>query len=86
MKLFDYKYKCSYSATQIFLHFFPVSQKLSKMWLDFVVVSGLLALPITFSICKVGDCGLQTYQTEKILKRATTLEFATNSPILYIHC
>lgn len=47
MKLFGYKYKCSYSATQIFLHFFPVSQKLSKMWLDFVVVSGLLALPIT---------------------------------------
>jgi hypothetical protein len=38
------------------------------------------------SICKVGDCGLQTYQTVTILKRATTLEFTTISPILYIHC
>ena len=43
-------------------------------------------LRVTFSICKVGDCGLQTYQTVTILKRATTLEFTTNSPILYIHC
>src|SRR5690606_28719488 len=35
------------------------------------------------SICKVGDCGLQTYQTETILKRATTVEFTTITPILY---
>ncbi|MBZ0200770.1 MAG: hypothetical protein K8H86_12945 [Ignavibacteriaceae bacterium] len=40
----------------------------------------------TFSICKVGDCELQIYQTVTILKRATTLEFTTISPILYIHC
>ncbi len=40
----------------------------------------------TLSICKVGDCGLQTYQTAKKLKRATTLEFTTVTPILYIHC
>src|SRR5690554_3572245 len=40
----------------------------------------------TFSICKVGDCGLQTYQTEMKLKRATTVEFTAISPILYIHC
>src|SRR5690554_2240618 len=38
------------------------------------------------SICKVGDCGLQTYQTVTILKRATTYEFTTIQPILYIHC
>jgi hypothetical protein len=43
-------------------------------------------LPLTFSICKVGDCGLQTYQTEMKLKRATTVEFTAISPILYIHC
>ena len=41
---------------------------------------------VTFSICKVGDCGLQTYQTATIFKRATTLEFTAISPILYIHC
>jgi hypothetical protein len=29
----------------------------------------------TFSICNVGDYGHQTYQTEGILKRATSLEF-----------
>lgn len=40
----------------------------------------------TVSICKVGDCGLQTYQIVTILKRATTLEITTISPILYIHC
>jgi hypothetical protein len=40
----------------------------------------------TLSICKVGDCGLQTYQTEMNLKRATTIEFTAISPILYIHC
>ncbi|MDD4209656.1 MAG: hypothetical protein PHI52_04885 [Bacteroidales bacterium] len=38
------------------------------------------------SICKVGDCGRQTYQTNTILKWATTVEFTTVSPILYIHC
>ena len=41
---------------------------------------------ITFSICKVGDCGIQTYQTVKNFKRATPLEFTTITPILYIHC
>lgn len=40
----------------------------------------------TLSIWKVGDCGLQTYQTVTKLKRATALEFAAISPILYIHC
>ena len=43
-------------------------------------------LPLTVSICKVGDCGLQTCQTDKMFKRATTVEFTTISPILYIHC
>jgi len=41
---------------------------------------------IKVSICKSGDCGLQTYQTVKILKRATTLEINTISAILFIHC
>lgn len=45
-----------------------------------------LRLHITLSICKVGDCGLQTYQAATILKRATTPKFTTISPILYIHC
>jgi hypothetical protein len=45
-----------------------------------------LALHPMIRICKVGDCGLQTYQTATILKRATTLKFTTISPILYIHC
>ena len=49
-------------------------------------LSFFLGLLVTFSICKVGDCGLHTYQTVTILKRATTLEFTTISPILYIHC
>ena len=40
----------------------------------------------TFSICKVGDFGLQTCQTVTMLKRATTVEFTAISPILYIHC
>jgi hypothetical protein len=38
------------------------------------------------SICKVGDCGLQPYQTATIFERATTVEFTTKPPILYIHC
>lgn len=38
------------------------------------------------SICKVNDYKLQTYQPDKIVKRATTVEFTANSPILYIHC
>lgn len=50
--------------------------------MDFVFI-GLL---LTESICKVGDCGLQTYQTVEKLKRATTVEFTTITPILYIHC
>jgi len=40
---------------------------------------------LTVSICKVGDCGFQTYQTDAMLKRAKVLEFTTVSPILYIH-
>jgi len=40
----------------------------------------------TFSIWQVGDCGLQNYQTEMKLKRATTVEFTTVTPICYIHC
>jgi hypothetical protein len=46
----------------------------------------LYPLQATVSICKVGDCGLQTYQIVTILKRATALDFTTISPILYIHC
>jgi hypothetical protein len=41
---------------------------------------------VTFSIWQVGDCGLQTYQTEMKLERATTVEFTTITPICYIHC
>jgi len=40
----------------------------------------------TICICKVGDCGLQTYQIVTILKRATAVEFTAISPILYILC
>ena len=41
---------------------------------------------LTESIWQVGDCGLQTYQTEMKLKRATTLEFTTFTAIIFIHC
>ena len=41
---------------------------------------------LTLSICKVGECGLQTYQTATQFERATNLEFTTYTPILYIHC
>jgi len=40
----------------------------------------------TFGIWQVGDCGLQTYQTEIKFERATTVEFTTITPICYIHC
>lgn len=40
---------------------------------------------VTVSICKVGDCGLQTYQTITKLKRDTTVKFTTILPIFYIH-
>jgi hypothetical protein len=50
----------------------------------YIIWSQLVSM--TFRICKVGDCGLQNYQTVTILKRATTVEFTTISPILYIHC
>lgn len=43
-------------------------------------------LHTTVSIWQVGDCVLQTYQTEMKLERATTVEFTTISPICYIHC
>ena len=46
----------------------------------------LSTLQPTVSICKVGDSGLQTYQTVTILKRATAVEFTTILPILYILC
>ena len=39
-----------------------------------------------FSICNVGDYGLQSCKTVETLKRATTAEITTISPILYIHC
>ena len=52
----------------------------------FLLAPSFLIWQVTFSICKVGDCGLQTYQTEMKLKRATTVEFTAISPILYIHC
>ncbi len=41
--------------------------------------------PLTLSIWQVGDCGLQTYQTEIKLERAKTVEFTTVTPICYIH-
>jgi hypothetical protein len=41
---------------------------------------------LTLSIWQVGDCRLQNFQTVMKLKRATTLEFTTISPICYIHC
>lgn len=44
-----------------------------------------LNLAITVIICKIGDCGLQPYQTVTILKRAKTVEFTTITPILYIY-
>ena len=40
----------------------------------------------TLSIWQVGDFGLQGYQTEIKLERATAVEFTTFSPICYIHC
>jgi hypothetical protein len=52
----------------------------------YVSFGHLTAFATTVSICKVGDCGLQTYQTVTILKRAKTAEFTTITPILYIHC
>ena len=56
---------------------------LKLIFKDYIFIQNWL---VTVSICKVGDCGLQTYQTAEKLKRATTVEFATISPILYIHC
>ncbi len=53
---------------------------------QFAVVIFFLSLAATVSICKVGDCGLRTYQTVTILKRLTTAVFTTITPILYIHC
>jgi hypothetical protein len=41
---------------------------------------------VTVSICKVGDCGLRTYQTITTLMRVTALYFTNITPILYIHC
>ncbi len=73
----------SCSIFQSVLQFFSCFFDLHKQASMFVSV---LHLAVTLSICKVGDCGLQTYQTVTILKRATTLEINTISPILYIHC
>lgn len=42
-------------------------------------------LPLV-SICKVGDCGLQNYQTVTLLERAIAVEITTITPNLYIHC
>lgn len=44
------------------------------------------ALPITVSICKVGDCVVITFQDTQKLKWAATPEFTNITPILYIHC
>ena len=52
----------------------------------YVYFSVVLPLPTAVSICKVGDCGLQIYQTEMKLKRATALGFTIITPILNIHC
>ena len=50
-----------------------------------ILLCRFFGMRTTLSICKVGDCGLQTYQTEMKLKRAATVEFTTTSTILYIH-
>lgn len=52
----------------------------------FLLCRVVIRLQLTVSIWQVGDCGLQTYQTEVSLKRATTVEFTTITPICYIHC
>ena len=52
----------------------------------YVYFSVVLPLPTAVSICKVGDCGLQIYQTKMKLKRATALGFTIITPILNIHC
>ena len=70
---------CALAVHFIVFLFLSLYSKLST-------VSFFLHLAVTVSICKVGDCGLQTYQTVTILKRATTLEITTITPILYIHC
>jgi hypothetical protein len=86
------KNKCGATACRLVCWVAPFLI-LSKRWLffsffvyRFTGLSVVLQCPITLSICKVGDCGLQTYQTVTILKRATAVEFTTITPILYIHC
>ena len=48
--------------------------------------SGSAKCPTKLSIYKVGDFWLQAYQTETNMKRDTTHEFITVSPIFYMHC
>ena len=40
---------------------------------------------LAVGICKVRDYGLQTYQTNPMLWRATTFEFTAVSPIFHMH-
>ena len=41
---------------------------------------------LTVSIKTVADCGIQTYQATRKLKRATTLEFTAIPAIIFTHC
>ena len=41
-------------------------------------------MTVTVSIFKVGDCGLQTYQTVTIFERAAAIQFTIISPIMYV--
>ena len=69
------------------LHY-PGSLTASNLTLggSFTRYSTLCIWMTTFCIWQVGYCGLQTYQTEMKLKRATTVEFNAITPICYIHC
>lgn len=50
MKLFDYKYKCSYSTTQIFHVDFLLQLEIVKIAAGFIEVSVLFALPISLQV------------------------------------
>ena len=91
------KRQCAKCVSAFRFSFMRVGKKLNlfsfifilKPFFSVVIVSVsffFFALLLTLSICKVGDCGLQTYQTVTKLKRAETVEFTTITPILYIQC
>ena len=47
------------------------------------LICGSSSYYLTISRCKAGDCWLQTDQPRRKLKRAKSLDFTTNSAILY---